>query len=151
MTISTEIKSAMVNALKDLEPTSNGTEIQGIVLSGEDAFDEYPVIRIVPQGFNRSINQGNRYLDYTIEFVISVYLDMGDKQTPDAEIIETIQELGDIIMERLDGDDWLPTIEGYSLYLVENATVATIDTTASKTGTALYCDIVYPVSYRRVV
>ena len=151
MTISTEIKSAMINALENLPATSNGTEVQNIVSSGDDAFDEYPVIRVVPQGLNRNINSESRYYDYEVNYVISVYLDMGDETIPDADVIDTIQELADEIMERLDTTDWLPTIEGYDISLVENAMTATIDTTQSKTGTALYCDIIYPVSYRKVV
>lgn len=150
-TISVEIKNAMATALSNLTPATDGTEIQDVVLSGEDAFDEYPVIRIVPQGFERTINSENRYLDYTINYVISVYLDMGDDTVPDKDIINTLQELADKIMDKLDNSDWLPSFDDYDIAIVENATNAVIDTTQTKTGTALYCDIVFPVSYRRIV
>ena len=151
MTISTEIKYAMAEALENLPATSNGTEIQDIVLAGDDAFDTYPVIRIVPQGMSREVNAERRYYTYTVNYVISVYLEMGDATIPDEEIIDTLQELSDNIMARLDGTDWLPTVSGYDIYLVENSMTANIDTTQSKTGTALYCDIIYPVSYRKIV
>ena len=149
MSLTTDVKQAMMTALATLPPTSNGTEIQAIVASGQDAFDDYPVIRVIPNGIERTITSDNLYRDYQINFVISVYLDMGDANTPDEEIISTMCEIQDNIMTRLDQDDWLPNVQG--LVLAESAVTTTLDTIATKNGTALYCDIVYPIAYRTTI
>lgn len=149
MSLTTDVKQAMMTALATLPPTSNGTEIQAIVGSGQDAFDDYPVIRVIPNGIERTITSDNLYRDYQINFVISVYLDMGDANTPDEEIISTMCEIQDNIMTRLDQDDWLPNVQG--LVLAESAVTTTLDTIATKNGTALYCDIVYPIAYRTTI
>ena len=146
MSITNDVKNAMMAALGTLGPTSNGTEIQAIVGSGEDAFDEYPVIRVIPTGVERNVSAETMYRDYQINIVISIYLDMGDAQFPDDDVISTICEIEDAIFERLDQDDWLPNVKG--LALAESAVSTTLDTIATKNGTALYCDILYPLTYR---
>lgn len=148
-TVAVLVKDAMKVALGGLTATSNGTEIQKVVGSGEDAFDEYPAIRVIPQGINRTITNENRYRDLQMNYVISCYLDMGDEVIPDEEIIDTLTEITDKVIETLDTTDWLPEIDG--LVLTENSLTSLIDTTPSKTGTALYCDIFYPVTYRIAV
>lgn len=146
MSLTTDVKNAMMTALQTLPATSNGTEIQAIVGSGEDAFDDYPVIRVVPTGVERVVTAETMFRDYQINVVISIYLDMGDAQFPDSEIIDTMCEIEDAIFDRLDQDDWLPDVKG--LALAESAATTTLDTIATKNGTALYCDIVYPLTYR---
>lgn len=146
MSITNDVKNAMMTALAELPPTSNGTEIQAIVGSGQDAFDKYPVIRVVPTGVERNVSAETCYRDYQINVVISIYLDMGDAEFPDEEIINTMCELEDAIFDRLDQDDWLPNVQG--LALAESAVSTTLDTIATKNGTALYCDILYPLTYR---
>lgn len=146
MTITTKIKEALKKALKALPPTSNGTVIQAVVGSGQDAFDNYPTIRVIPSGMERVINSEKRYLDYKVNMIISIYLDMGDGTIPDEEVITTLCEIQDNIMDKLDNTDWLPQIEG--LLIVENSTSSAIDTIITKNGTALYCDITYPITYR---
>ena len=84
-----------------------------------------------------------------MNFVISIYLDMGDETIPDEEVINTMCEIEDAIIERLDKDDWLPDVRG--LCLAESAVTTTLDTIATKNGTALYCDIVYPIGYRTTI
>lgn len=145
-TITTKVKEAMMAALANLPATGNGTEIQDIVGSGQDAFDEYPVIRVIPSGLERDIDADNCYRDYKINYVISVYLEMGDETIPDEEIIATMCEIIDNVIERLDTTDWLPEIQG--LDLMGGASTTTIDTISTKNGTSLCCDIIYPVSYR---
>ena len=145
-TMTTQVKEAMMIALQNLPATGNGTEIQAIVGSGQDAFDQYPVIRVIPTGVERNISADTSYRDYQMNFVISIYLDMGDEIIPDEEVIATICEIGDNIIERLDQDDWLPNVAG--LALAESVSSSTIDTIQTKNGTVLYCDIIYPVSYR---
>lgn len=146
MSITTQVKDAMMTALRELPATSNGTEIQAVVGSGEDAFDEYPVIRVVPSGIERTVSSDTMYRDYQINIVVSVYLDMGDAEFPDEEVIDTMCEIQDEIFDALDDDDWLPDVQG--LVLAESASTTTLDTIATKNGTALYCDIVYPIAYR---
>ena len=41
MSMTIDVKNAMMSALGELPPTSNGTEIQAVVGSGQDAFDKY--------------------------------------------------------------------------------------------------------------
>lgn len=149
-TISTEVKHAMMTALENLPATSNGTEIQAIVDSGEDAFDEYPVIRIVPVAVMRTVDAEARQLDYEMDFVISIYLELGKTGIPDSETIDTLLEIVDNALAKLDDSDWAPTYEGKQ-FIVGTAMTSAIDTTESKTGTALYCDITYPVIYREAV
>ena len=145
-TITTKVKEAMMIALSSLPPTGNGTEIQNVVGSGQDAFDEYPVIRVIPSGIERNIDASSCYRDYKMNFAISAYLEMGDEEIPDEEIIATMCEIVDNILERLDSYDWLPDVEG--LDLMGGASSTTINTIKTKNGTSLYCDIIYPVSYR---
>ena len=146
MSSTNDVKNAIMTALAELPPTSNGTEIQAIVGSGEDAFDEYPVIRVIPTGVERNVSAETMYRDYQINVVISIYLDMGDAQFPDEDVISTMCEIEDAIFDRLDKDDWLPNVKG--LALAESAVSTTLDTIATKNGTALYCDILYPLTYR---
>lgn len=148
--ISVELKQAMMEALEELPPTTNGTEIQAIVDSGEDAFDVYPVIRVVPIGVNRTVDSDLRQRDYEIDLVLSVYLDLGKSTTPDSEVIDTLLEIVDSVICTLDETDWIPDYEGKTV-LVGDAVTSAIDTTESKTGTALYCDITYPVIYRESI
>lgn len=145
-TITTRVKEAIMTALGNLPATGNGTEIQAIVGSGQDAFEEYPVIRVIPSGVERNISADTNYKDYRMNFVISIYLDMGDEVIPDEEIIATMCEIEDEVIARLDEDDWLPDEQG--LCLAESVSSSTIDTIQTKNGTVLYCDILYPVSYR---
>lgn len=145
-TLTTQIKEAMMSALENLPATGNGTEIQAVVGSGQDAFENYPVIRVIPSGVERDIDSDNCYRDYKMNYVISVYLDMGDEEIPDEEIIATLCEIVDNIFERLDNTDWLPDVDG--LDLMGGASTSTMDTIATKNGTALYCDLIYPVSLR---
>ena len=145
-TITTKVKEALMDALRNLPPTGNGTEVQAVVGSGQDAFDEYPVIRVIPSGIERDIDSDTCYRDYKMNYVISIYLDMGDAEIPDEEIIATMCEMIDLVIERLDEYDWLPQIQG--LDLMGGAATSTIDTIKTKNGTSLYCDLVYPVSYR---
>lgn len=149
MSITIDVKEAMMSALEEIPPTSNGTEIQSVVGSGQDAFDQYPVIRVVPSGIERTVSADTCYRDYQMNFVISVYLDMGDATVPDEEVINTMCEIEDAIVERLDRDDWLPDVSG--LCLAESSLTTTLDTIATKNGTALYCDIVYPIAYRTTI
>lgn len=149
MSMTIDVKEAMMSALEEIPPTSNGTEIQSVVGSGQDAFDQYPVIRVVPSGIERTISADTCYRDYQMNFVISVYLDMGDATVPDEEVINTMCEIEDAIVERLDRDDWLPDVSG--LCLAESSLTTTLDTIATKNGTALYCDIVYPIAYRTTI
>ena len=145
-TITTKVKENLMKALESLPPTGNGTEVQAVVGSGQDAFDEYPVIRVIPSGIERNIDADSCYRDYKMNYVISIYLDMGDETIPDEEIIATMCEMIDNVVERLDEYDWLPDIQG--LDLMGGATTSTIDTISTKNGTSLYCDLIYPVSYR---
>lgn len=145
-TITTKVKEAMMIALESLPATGNGTEVQAVVGSGQDAFDEYPVIRVIPNGVERSIDSDNCYRDYKMNYVISIYLDMGDEVIPDEEIISTMCEMIDNVLERLDTTDWLPQVSG--LDLMGGAATSNIDTIKTKNGTSLYCDLIYPVSYR---
>lgn len=149
MSITIDVKEAMMSALEEIPPTSNGTEIQSVVGSGQDAFAQYPVIRVVPSGIERTVSADTCYRDYQMNFVISVYLDMGDATVPDEEVINTMCEIEDAIVERLDRDDWLPDVQG--LCLAESSLTTTLDTIATKNGTALYCDIVYPIAYRTTI
>ena len=151
MTISTEVKQALMVALKGVKPASDGTEIMDVVASGQDAFDVYPVIRVVPSGGLRTINSTERFREYEIDFVISIYLEMGNTDIPDAQVISTIQELADNVMDLLDFTDWLPDVDGGTFSVVENATTSVIDTTPSKTGTALYCDNQYPIAFKQAI
>lgn len=141
MTITTKIKEALKKALKALPPTSNGTVIQAVVGSGQDAFDVYPTIRVIPSGMERVINSEKRYLDYKVNMIISIYLDMGDETIPDEEVITTLCEIEDNIMDKLDHTDWLPQIDG--LLIVENSTSSAIDTIITKNGTALYLSLIH--------
>lgn len=145
-TLTTQIKEAMMTALANLPATGNGTEIQAIVGSGQDAFEDYPVIRVIPSGIERDIDADTGYRDYKMNYVISVYLDMGDAEIPDEEIIATMCEIIDNVVERLDETDWLPAVDG--LDIMGTTTTSTMDTIATKNGTALYCDLIYPVSLR---
>ena len=145
-TITTKVKEAMMITLRTLPPTGNGTEIQNVVGSGQDAFDEYPVIRVIPSGIERNIDSDSCYRDYKMNFVLSVYLEMGDEEIPDEEIIATMCEIIDNIIYRLDTVDWLPNIQG--LDLMGGVSSTSINTIKTKNGTSLYCDIIYPVSYR---
>lgn len=145
-TITTKVKEAMMTALGNLPATGNGTEVQAVVGSGQDAFDQYPVIRVIPSGIEREIDSETCYRDYKMNYVISIYLDMGDDVIPDEEIIATMCEIVDNVVECLDTNDWLPDIQG--LDLMGGATTSTIDTISTKNGTSLYCDLIYPVSYR---
>lgn len=149
MSMTIDVKNSMMSALEELPPTSNGTEIQAVVGSGQDAFDQYPVIRVIPSGVERNVSAETNYRDYQMNFVISIYLDMGDETIPDEEVINTMCEIEDAIIERLDKDDWLPDVRG--LCLAESAVTTTLDTIATKNGTALYCDIVYPIGYRTTI
>lgn len=151
-TWSVDVKRRMAAALENLPATSDGTEVQAVVQSGEDAFDQYPTIRIVPNGINRIVNSQQRYIDYEIALVVSTYLDLGKESVPDAAVIDTMLEIVDNIFDRLDEADWLPEGEKTETFSVmEGVQAGVIDTTPSKTGTALYCDIVYPVRFRTVV
>lgn len=148
--ITNKVKDALILALSTMGEAPDGTEIQDVVSSGEDAFEKYPTIRVVPASVNRNITADVRYRDYEMMFVISVYLEMGDTAVPDADIIATMNDLIDMVYYQLDTTDWLPEdITGLSL--VNSAVASVIDTTPSKTGTAIYCDIMYPVTYRVAV
>lgn len=152
VTWSLDVKQKMMAKLEDLPATTDGTEIQAIVGSGEDAFDQYPTIRVVPNGIQRIVNSTDRYVDYEIMLVISTYLDMGKAEHPDQAVIDTMLEIVDNIFDRLDEGDWLPESNKSEKYSVmEGVMAGVIDTTPSKTGTALYCDIAYPIRYRTVL
>lgn len=151
-TWSVQVKSKMMEALANLPATSDGTEVQAVVGSGEDAFEQYPTIRVVPNGIQRIYNSEQRYIDYEIALVISTYLDMGKTEHPDETVINTMLEIVDNIFDRLDEGNWLPEGEQNETFSVmEGVLAGVLDTTASKTGTALYCDIVYPIRYRTVL
>lgn len=146
------LKDALKGALVDLPAASDGTEIQHITGSGEDAFDHYPTIRVVPAGITRNYNSDSQYIDYEVDFVISTYFDIGSGIVPSEAVINTLLEFNDIILDRLDGTDWLPESTKSSKYsLMENAVSGVIDTTPSKTGTAVFSDIRYPIRYRTVL
>lgn len=152
MTFTKELKDALKGALENLPATSDGTEIQQVVGSGEDAFDKYPTIRVVPAGMNRTVNSEDRYIDRTVNFVISTYLDLGEATTPDEDVIDALIEITDNILDRLDTTDWLPAgNKGDKYHIEEDAITGVIDTTPSKTGTAVYCDLLFPITYRTVL
>ena len=152
-TISLQVKEAMKVALETLGATNDGTEVLQVITSGEDQFDEYPTIRILPQDYNRSIDAENREYMYTMSFVVSIYLEIGEEgATPQNEIIDAMQELVDMTFEKLDEGDWLDTVtlpSTGSIFTAQNDSPVVIDVTASQTGIALYADISYGVTYKK--
>ena len=112
--ISVRLKKAITEALEGLGATKNGTEIQAIVGSGADSYDEYPVIRVIPSGVMREVNAEERSYTYTVNFMISLYLNLNDADYPDEDVIETMAEFIDKIFDRLDGYD-------YNVVLPENS------------------------------
>ena len=144
--ISVRLKKAITEALEGLGATKNGTEIQAIVGSGADSYDEYPVIRVIPSGVMREVNAEERSYTYTVNFMISLYLNLNDADYPDEGVIETMAEFIDKIFDRLDGYDYNVVLPENSKMRQESSIISNIDTVETKNGSALYCDIEYPLS-----
>jgi len=150
--ITKTVKHAIMTALSSLTPTSDGTVIKDVVGSGEDAFDKYPIIRVLPNGITRDIDSTERHYKYTMNYVISIYLELGNDVTlPDEEVIDTLLELQDKVYKELDEGAWLPDVGTGNLDIVENTSPSIIDTTNSKTGVAVYCDIEYGVTLTKPI
>lgn len=152
-TLSLQIKEAMKTALQNLPATSDGTEIMQVLTSGEDQFEKYPTIRILPQDYQRGIDSDRRRYTYTVTHVISIYLELGNgATTPDSNIIDTMQELVDLVYEKLDESTWLSEIDSddeYGLSVAQNDSPVGIDVTNAQTGVALFADISYSVAYTK--
>ena len=145
-----EVKTALVTLLGTLPATSDGTTVQAIVGSGQDAFEKYPTVRVLPAGISLATDDGGRYQDYTMNFIVSLYLDMGKAEVPDETVVDTLIEFQDLLFTALNSD-WLPETTGNSHYNIGDTAVSAIDTTTSKTGVALFCDIQLPVTYREAI
>ena len=145
-----DVKSALVTLLGTLPATSDGTTVQSIVGSGQDAFEQYPTVRVLPAGISLSTDEAGRWQDYTMNFIVSLYLDMGQAEIPDETVVNTLIEFQDLLFTALNSD-WLPETTGNSHYNIGDTAVSAIDTTTSKTGVALFCDIQLPVTYREAI
>lgn len=143
--ITNAIQAEIVSVLEnDLRPTSNGTEVMKITTEGTDDYDEYPVIRVVPSTVGRDVDSEARRYTYTPAYTISIYLDMADATYPTSEIIATLMELVDNVYDVLDGHDYQSLPSGATL-IQQSSILSDINTLQTKTGTAVYCDIQYPV------
>lgn len=151
-TISVRVKDAMKVALQGLGATSNGTEVLQVLTSGDDQFDKYPTIRILPQDYNRVVNADARTYEYTMTYIVSIYLELDNQQeTPDADVVDTMQELVDKVFDKLDDEAWLEnvTLPSGSIFVADGDSPVVIDVTSAKTGVALYADITYAVTYKK--
>ena len=146
-TITTKVKDAIKLRLMNLPATSNGTVVQAIAGSAQDAFEQYPTVRVVPVGIERNVDSATAYEDYTLRFVITLYLDLGDAVVPDEEVIETMCEIMDNIVKRLDNGEWLP--DEYGTPIIGTTATSVCDTLQTKNGTVLYCDLEYPITFRK--
>ena len=148
-TITKQTKQLIIKALKQIPPLEDGTEFNFIAEDGKDFFEQYPAIRVIPSGITREIDSEQGRIDYKMDFTISVYLEL-NSQTPTKELIDTITDMTDSILYQLDYTNWLPETQGnrYGFVLVENSTSSTIDIIQTKSGSVLYNDMTYTVSYR---
>ena len=150
MSRTAEVKSALKTLLESLPATTDGTTVQAVVGSGQDAFEEYPTIRVLPAGISLTTDEGGRWQDYTMNFIVSLYLDMGRAEVPDETVVDTLIEFQDLLFEAINSD-WLPETTGNSHYNIGDTAVSAIDTTTSKTGVALFCDIQLAITYREAI
>ena len=148
-TITKQTKQHLIEALKSIPPLEDGTEFNTIAEDGKDFFDTYPTIRVIPSGITREVDSELGRIDYKMDFTISVYLELNDT-TPTKDLIDTITDMTDSILYQLDYTEWLPSPpQGkYGFVLVENSTSSTIDTIQTKSGSVLYNDLVYTITYR---
>lgn len=144
------VKTALKQLMASLPATTDGTAIQAVVGSGQDAFEKYPTIRVLPAGISLATDEDGRWQDYTMNFIISLYLDMGQAEVPDETVVDTLIEFQDIMFDAIN-TEWLPATAGNSHYNIGDTAVSAIDTVASKTGVALYCDIQLPITYREAI
>ena len=85
-----------------------------------------------------------------MNFIISIYLDMGQATVADETVINTLIEFQDLIYTAINSD-WTPATTGNAHYNIGDTATSQIDIVASKTGSALFCDITLPVTYREAV
>lgn len=144
--ITNRIQAEIVATLEDgLTPTTNGTEVMKISTEGTDNYDEYPIIRVIPATVGRDIDSDARRYTYTPAYTISIYLDMADADYPTSEIISTLMELVDKVYDLLDGHDYELELPTGAKLVQQSSILSDINTIQTKTGTAVYCDIQYPV------
>ena len=146
--ITNTLKKKIIEALKNgMTPTSNGTTIMGYSTDGTDVFNEYPVIRVIPATIGREVDSLTRRYTYTPTFTISIYLSLADDKYPSGEVIDTLMELVDKVYDVLDETDFGAGVAvGDVKILAQSSIISEINTIESKTGTAVFCDIQYPIA-----
>jgi len=149
--LTNKIQDELASALINLPATSNGTIVMAVSKEATDTFDQYPVIRIVPATVGREIDAEARRYTYTPTYTVSIYLNL-EKEEITSEVIATLMELVDLVYNALDNTvmndsfEHILDLEAGVRCLAGSSIVSEINTVQTKTGTAVYCDIQYPVA-----
>lgn len=144
--ITNTLKNKIITALRNgLTPTSNGTTVMGFSTDATDSFDAYPVIRVIPATIGREVDSLARRYTYTPTYTISIYLNMKDDDHPSGEVIDTLMELVDKVYDVLDSYDFESGLTRCKV-LAQSSIISEINTVETKTGTAVFCDIQYPIA-----
>ena len=149
--LTNKIQDRLASALGDLPATSNGTIVMGVSKEATDTFSQYPVIRIIPATVGREINADERRYTYTPTYTVSIYLNL-EKEEITSDVIATLMELVDLVYNALDNTVMTDNFESELgletgvRCLAGSSIISEINTVQTKTGTAVYCDIQYPVA-----